>query len=92
MTWGSLVALSVFLVCLVLGSLRTVIVLLGTYLRTHTRDSRDLLYAAFKRDRDIGRDETVVDVSNGWSEVGTSSRKRNVNKWSGIVGFFHPFW
>lgn len=92
MVWGSTVALFVFLAFLAALSFTSLPFLLGAYLRANTRDSRDLLYAAFKRDRDIGRAETVTDVSNGWSEVGTSSRKNDANQWSGIIGFFHPFW
>lgn len=66
--------------------------MLGRYLTTQTKDRREILRALLKRDLDLGSHENVTDVDNGWGKVGTPPHESDRDEWSGIVGFFHPFW
>jgi len=66
--------------------------ILGRYLITQTKDRREILRALLKRDLDLGSHENVTDVDNGWGKVETPPYKSDRDEWSGIVGFFHPFW
>jgi len=65
---------------------------LGRRLTAQTEDRRDILQALLKRDLDLGSDENVTDVDNGWGKVGTPPYQSHRGEWSGIIGFFHPFW
>lgn len=71
---------------------RLSLLILGRYLILQTKDRRDILRALLKRDLDLGSHEDVTDVDNGWGKVDTSSNKQDQGEYSGIIGFFHPFW
>lgn len=77
---------------LLIGITRLFLLWLGQRLVSKTRDRRDMICALFKRDLDIASTENLVEVDNGWEKVGTQPDKVNEEDWSGIFGFFHPFW
>lgn len=66
--------------------------ILGRYLTAQSKDRRDILRALLKRDLDLASHENVTDVDNGWGKVGTPPKESGRDEWSGIIGFFHPFW
>lgn len=72
--------------------IRIVLFGLGRYLTAQSRDRGEILRALLKRDLDLGSQEDVVEVDNGWGKVDTPSRSTEKNDWAGIIGFFHPFW
>lgn len=65
---------------------------LGQTLRSRSRDKREILRALFMRDVDLDTNVTVEEVENGWEKVATPPLKPKQDEWSGIIGFFHPFW
>lgn len=77
---------------LLLAVARLSILVLGRYLISQSQDRRDILRALFKRDLDLGSHENVTEVDNGWEKLETPPAGSEQDKWSGIVGFFHPFW
>lgn len=78
-------------------------VVAGTYLRKRTEGRRAQLLElmvsdekAFQQAKESGRSSSD---SNGWDHVEALSEKsaggadkQASDSWSGIVGFFHPFW
>jgi len=87
-TWALLTLLPLLLIVLARWSLR----ILGRRLTAQTSDRRDILHALVKRDLDLGSHENVTDADNGWGKVGTPPHQSRREAWSGIIGFFHPFW
>lgn len=73
------------------GSVRLGLWLWGRYLTAQSADRRDILRALFKRDLDLGSQENLTEVDNGWDKIDSPSGSDQQN-WSGIIGFFHPFW
>jgi len=88
----AIVGLLTLLPILLITIARLSVWVLGRYLITQTKDRREILRALLKRDLDLGSHENVTDVDNGWGKVETPPHKSDRNEWSGIVGFFHPFW
>ena len=70
--------------------IRITLFILGHYLTLTTRDLADIVRALFKRDRDLGSQETLTSVENDWEKVETVTSDQK-EQWSGIIGFFHPF-
>lgn len=70
---------------------RIALFLLGRYLILQSRERRDILRALFKRDLDLGPHDNVTSVDNGWEKVETPPQSQQ-NAWTGVIGFFHPFW
>ncbi|KAK5104090.1 asparagine-linked glycosylation protein [Lithohypha guttulata] len=87
----TIVGLLVLVPLLLLALARLSLLLLGRYLLSQTKDRRDILQALFKRDLDLGSHENVTEVDNGWGKVDTPPSESDQEKWSGIIGFFHPF-
>lgn len=92
MALTTVVGLFTLLPLLLIALARLALLILGRRLISQTQDRRDILRALFKRDLDIGSTEDVVEVDNGWEKVGTQLDKSKQDEWSGIIGFFHPFW
>lgn len=88
----TIVGLLVLVPLLLIALARLSLLLLGRYLLSQTEDRRDILQALFKRDLDLGSHENVTEVDNGWGKVDTPPSESDQEKWSGIIGFFHPFW
>lgn len=74
---------------------------LGTYLRRSSRTRRELLLARVASEQQTYEAKRKTEKSNeddDWEEVESSTVGSAVNggkadrDWSGIVGFFHPFW
>lgn len=72
--------------------IRLSLALTGKSLTSRSQDRRDVLRALFKRDVDLSSSVNLTEVDNGWEKVGTRPHARKQGEWSGIVGFFHPFW
>lgn len=81
--------------------LRNVGQLLGSYLRRSSHTRRELLLARVASEQqayDAKRKNEKTREDDEWEEVETSMVGSAVNggkadkDWSGIVGFFHPFW
>jgi hypothetical protein len=85
---GVLTLLPLFLIALI----RLSLILIGRSLKSKSRDRRDILRALFMRDTDLGSNVNVTEVDNGWEKVATPPLKREQDEWSGVIGFFHPFW
>ena len=83
----SLIILPFFLLVL----LRVSLFVFGRYLTAQSRDRNELLRALFKRDLDLGSQEDVTEVDNGWGKVDAPQRETERDQWEGMVGFFHPF-
>lgn len=75
--------------------------LLGYYLRRSSRTRRELLLARVaneQRTHDAERTKEKEKEDDEWEEVEASMVGSAINggkadkDWSGIVGFFHPFW
>jgi len=77
---------------LLFGLARLSLLLLGRHLTSQSQDRRDILRALIKRDLDLESTEDVVEVDNGWEKVGAQLDKSAQEEWSGVIGFFHPFW
>lgn len=86
--WALLALLPLLVIALATCSLWV----LGRRLTAQTEDRRDILQALLKRDLDLDSYENVTDVDNGWGKVGTPPHQSHREEWSGIIGFFHPFW
>jgi alpha-1,2-mannosyltransferase len=83
------------------SALRTGGQVLGSYLRRSSLTRRELLLARVakeQRDHDAKHGSEKNREDDEWEEVETSMVGSAVNggkadkDWSGIVGFFHPFW
>lgn len=92
-TYGSVaVTITIFLLpVLAYVFARLSLYIWGRYLVAQSRDRRDILRALFKRDLDLGSHENSTEVDNGWDRIDPPSGSNQEN-WSGIIGFFHPFW
>lgn len=77
---------------LLVAYLRLALTLTGRSLKSQSQDKRDILRALFKRDIDLGSSVNIEEVDNGWEKVATPPLKAKQDEWSGIIGFFHPFW
>lgn len=83
----------VFLLLLQL-SLRT----LGWYLQGLSRDRRAAITARVRRDKAavLQSQHASQETEDGWEKIekaGTAENGKPLqDEWSGVVGFFHPFW
>ena len=85
-------------ICLLAG--RTI----GWRLRKRTQNTRDLLLARVNKERQEYERQTEdkhTTLDDEWEKIEKSRRSSNNGKdgddednadWTGIVGFFHPFW
>lgn len=92
MAFTTTVGLLTLLPLLLIASVRLSLILLGRSLKSKSQDRRDILRALFLRDTDLGSNVNIVEVDNGWEKVATPPLKRKQDEWSGVIGFFHPFW
>lgn len=92
MALTTVVGLLCLLPFILIASIRLVLTLTGKSLKSQSQDKRDLLRALFKRDTYLSSGLNVEEVDNGWEKVATPPLKPKQDEWSGIVGFFHPFW
>jgi alpha-1,2-mannosyltransferase len=83
------------------AALRTAGQLLGSHLRRSSLARRELLLARVakeQRDYDAGHGSGKHRDDDEWEQVEASTVGSAVNggkadkDWSGLVGFFHPFW
>jgi flagellar biosynthesis component FlhA len=71
--------------------------LLGWYLQSQTQERRAAITAACADGKpNAARSEISEETEDGWEKIektGTAVNGRpDQDSWSGIVGFFHPFW
>jgi flagellar biosynthesis component FlhA len=71
--------------------------LLGWYLQSQTQERRAAITAACADGKpNAPRSEISEETEDGWEKIektGTAvNGKPEQNGWSGIIGFFHPFW
>lgn len=92
MAFTTIVGVLTFLPLILIVLLRLSLFFVGRSLRSKSQDRRDILRALFMRDTDLGPNVNVTEVDNGWEKVATPPLKRQQDEWSGVVGFFHPFW
>jgi alpha-1,2-mannosyltransferase len=70
---------------------------LGWYLQSQTQERKAAIIAACTEGKsNAPRSETSEGSEDGWEKIektGTAvNGKSEQDEWSGIVGFFHPFW
>lgn len=92
MALTTVVGLLCLLPFILLALVRLALVLTGRSLKSQSQDKRELLRALFQRDTYLGSSVSIEEVDNGWEKVATPPLKAEQDEWSGIIGFFHPFW
>lgn len=92
MAFTTIVGLLCLSPLVLIALLRLALSLLGRSLKAQSQDKRDLLQALFKRDTYLTSGVNIEEVDNGWEKVATPPLKPKQDEWSGVVGFFHPFW
>lgn len=92
MALTTIVGLLCLLPFVLIALLRLALTLIGRSLKSQSQDKRDLLRALFQRDSYLSAGVNIEEVDNGWGKVATPPLKPKQDEWSGIIGFFHPFW
>lgn len=92
MAFTTIVGVLTLIPLILIASLRLSLLFIGRSLKSKSQDRKDILRALFMRDTDLGSSVSITEVDNGWEKVATPPLKREQDEWSGVVGFFHPFW
>ena len=76
---------------------RLLLCALGWYLQAQTTARKTALIDRVKNEQaDISEKQVSREVEDGWEKIEESATAENgkpiLDDWSGVVGFFHPFW